>query len=512
MRRRHEREAERRRSVCTIELCAPADSAQARGPGSPGSTRSEPARRRRTRPISSRPPGVSSPLALSPCTSCTTRRTPGRMSTSPVHTLHPPPTPSSSSTSPCPEPASLRTASRSRATLGLSNLTTRSSSASRIYCPEQHYAPLVSPVWPGAASVAPRRDDDLAPGGPDSHAYRAWRREARAGALRSKGKRRSLGSAGELAQQGKQDRGAELVGGGGRRRASKGKDKAVAFVVGISSSGDEGDAEYEDEDGEAGTSEGAHDLLRFGHLLEGDALVPREPGIDELIRAQVRPSLQSLQHAHKLTPSFLARRSASPSAPSTRKTSTRSCTTASPTTPTSSRTRHLAHPFSAARRQRRCASRPSPRTTAALSASRSARASSARSSSFARATPRCVLSLPCTLQLQSSTADRAAALAVRAQAHGAPPAPPAHLDPPPARAHHPRTAPPAPQPRQGLRDDPHARPLLPRRGVPALVGHARGARRLVARRRPPARPGLERPRAARERRQEPARAVTSLPS
>ncbi|GAA5844248.1 hypothetical protein JCM9279_001737 [Rhodotorula babjevae] len=218
------------------------------------------------------------------------------MSTSPVHTLHPPPTPSSS-TSPCPEPASLRTASRSRATLGLSNLTTRSSSASRIYCPEHHYAPLVSPVWPGAASVAHSRDDDVAPGGPDSHAYRAWRREARAGALRSKGKRRSLGSAGELAHQGEQDRGAEPVA-AGRRRASKGKDKAVAFVVGISSSGDEGDAEYEDE-GEADAGVGAHDLLRrreglFGHLLEGDALVPREPGLDELIRAQIRQPVRTV--------------------------------------------------------------------------------------------------------------------------------------------------------------------------------------------------------------------------
>ncbi|GAA5904215.1 hypothetical protein JCM8208_006803 [Rhodotorula glutinis] len=218
------------------------------------------------------------------------------MSTSPVHTLHPPPTPSSS-TSPCPEPASLRTASRSRATLGLSSLTTRSSSASRIYCPEQHYAPLVSPVWPGAASVAPRRDDDVASGGPDSQAYRAWRREARAGALRSKGKRRSLGSAGELAQHGKEDRGAEL-GGDGRRKASKGKDKAVAFVVGISSSGDEGDAEYEDE-GEVDAGEGAGELLRrreglFGHLLEGDALVPREPSLDELIRAQVRQPVRTV--------------------------------------------------------------------------------------------------------------------------------------------------------------------------------------------------------------------------
>ncbi|GAA5929709.1 hypothetical protein JCM3775_006532 [Rhodotorula graminis] len=218
------------------------------------------------------------------------------MSNSPVHTLHPPPT-ASSSTSPCPEPASLRTASRSRATLGLSNLTTRSSSASRIYCPDQHYASLVSPVWPGAASTTTSsRDDDVPPAGPESHAYRAWRREARAGALRAKGKRRSLGSAGELAQHGNEDRGVER--GGGGRRASKGKDKAVAFVVGISSSGDEGDAEYEDE-GEPDAGRGAGDLLRrreglFGHLLEGDALVPREPSIGELIRAQVRQPVRTV--------------------------------------------------------------------------------------------------------------------------------------------------------------------------------------------------------------------------
>lgn len=217
------------------------------------------------------------------------------MATLPAHTQYPS-APTQPASSRLDLPPTLRSASRARSDPPqLSSLTTRSSSASRIYTPEQHYAPLVSPVWPGATSVNPGFDTDL---GPHSQtAYRAWRREARARALRAKGKRRSVESVGDAARPGGEDRDSGTV--DGTRRASKGKDKAVAFVVGIASSGDEGDVEAEEGGDEA-------ELLRrgeslFGHLLEGDGLVPREPSVDEIIRAQVRRAPYRVCCAAQLT-------------------------------------------------------------------------------------------------------------------------------------------------------------------------------------------------------------------
>ncbi|BGP43461.1 hypothetical protein JCM10449v2_007496 [Rhodotorula kratochvilovae] len=183
----------------------------------------------------------------------------------------------STSTSPWLDPPSLRSASRSRATTGLSNLTTRSSSTSRIYSPEATYAPLLSPMWPGAASSAARRDEDGVPGG-RTDAYRSSKGDAAGRAPRSNGQRSSCDPAGEAAQLEKENR-AGVVGG---RRSAKGKEKAVAFVVGISSSGDEGDVELESDDEEAGPRQG--DL--GSAVFEGDTLVPREPSVEELIRAQ----------------------------------------------------------------------------------------------------------------------------------------------------------------------------------------------------------------------------------
>lgn len=200
----------------------------------------------------------------------------GQHNTQCMTTLQPPPVPSPSSSTDRPSLAPRSSSYRSPAlpSVGLSNLTTRSSSTSRAYDPDQQLptpnSPYRAAVPPGAFNVG-------------GAAYRAWRRDSKEHSLLLARRRSSAG----VERVEKENRTAAPR----ERKASKGKGKAVAFVVGLPSSGEEGDVEP-DEGPEAGEAredglEGVFNL--FDKRWEG--AIPREPNVDDMIRCQVRASL-----------------------------------------------------------------------------------------------------------------------------------------------------------------------------------------------------------------------------
>jgi hypothetical protein len=105
-------------------------------------------------------------------------------------------------------------------------------------------------------------------------AYRAWRRDSKEHAL-LQARRRSSAGVDEVG-----------VGRPRERKASKGKGKAVAFVVGLPSSGEEGDVEPDDgAEQRGGREDGLEGVFNFDRRWEG--AIAREPTVEDMIRSQV---------------------------------------------------------------------------------------------------------------------------------------------------------------------------------------------------------------------------------
>ncbi|GAA5905257.1 hypothetical protein JCM6882_003728 [Rhodosporidiobolus microsporus] len=186
----------------------------------------------------------------------------------------------STSTSSTPRPPAPRQSSyRSPAppSTGLSSLTTRSSSTSRLYYRE----PSLAGGWTGASGAAGAAGG----GAPPVSAYHAWRRDSKEHALLA----RRRASTDTSCSSGKENK----VGRGRERKASKGKEKAVAFVVGLPSSGEEGDVEHEDDTDEPTplNEDGLEGV--FNNVFDG-RWEEREPSVDEIIRAQIRQPAQAV--------------------------------------------------------------------------------------------------------------------------------------------------------------------------------------------------------------------------
>ncbi|GAA5911221.1 hypothetical protein JCM5296_001324 [Sporobolomyces johnsonii] len=172
-------------------------------------------------------------------------------------------------------------------TTSLSPLTTRSSSASRLYTLALYPDPPSPGAGAGVAVLAP--PTDLA-------SYRAWRRDSRDRIYALNGRGGGGGESGRKASSAREN-------GTHAPRRSKGKGKAVAFVVGFPSSGEDGDVEPEEEaarDAGRGPDDGFEGV--FGNAFDGglgrDGIGPtsfaREPTVEELIRAQVRQPIRTV--------------------------------------------------------------------------------------------------------------------------------------------------------------------------------------------------------------------------
>ncbi|GAA6014987.1 hypothetical protein JCM10207_008694 [Rhodosporidiobolus poonsookiae] len=179
-------------------------------------------------------------------------------------------TPSTSSASSISRPPVSRALSQGRTpVVGLSSLTTRSSSTSRAY----NGAAAGHGGWVGAT----RRGGELAGG--DVQRFKLARGESPVVV----GGRRGSGDAAAGSDEAR----------GRSRRVSKGKGKAVTVVVGLPSSGDEGDAEDEDVDL---LPPGEHrDALEegWGGGFDG-GFVAREPSVEDIIRFQIRQPLRQV--------------------------------------------------------------------------------------------------------------------------------------------------------------------------------------------------------------------------
>ncbi|GAA5820853.1 hypothetical protein JCM11251_001845 [Rhodosporidiobolus azoricus] len=162
---------------------------------------------------------------------------------------------------------------------GLSSLTTRSSSTSRLYQREAG----VAGTW-----TAHSNGRDGAGGWKAVPAYQAWRRDSKEHTLLA---RRRTSADTSSSGSGKENK----IGWRGKeRKLSKGKGKAVAFVVGLPSSGEEGDVEREGEGGEERTPTSEDGLEGvFSNVFDG-RWEEREPSVEELIRAQIRPPIQTV--------------------------------------------------------------------------------------------------------------------------------------------------------------------------------------------------------------------------
>ncbi|GAA5865592.1 hypothetical protein JCM8547_007659 [Rhodosporidiobolus lusitaniae] len=185
-------------------------------------------------------------------------------------------------------PAPRRTSStyRSPPSLGVSSLTTRSSSTSRLHPPEQP-----GQRWPTTASSNWTSTSRSGPPGAHDAAYRAWRRDSKEHALLLARRRRSSAGTEVDAKENWAGRPRERKGSKG-----KGKEKAVAFVVGLPSSGEEGDVEHEEgaEERYARREDGLEGV--FFNVFDGrwEGAVPREPSPEDIIRAQKRKPTQKV--------------------------------------------------------------------------------------------------------------------------------------------------------------------------------------------------------------------------